>query len=215
MVAAAGGWIDVSMTLKHEMVHWPGDQPLRIDRVLDLERGDRHTSSNLSMGSHTGTHVDAPAHFLKDGTPVDRLSLDTLIGPARVIEIADPDSIKPGELGRHRIQKGERVLFKTRNSALIRASAQFVENYVYITLEAAKYLIERGVALIGIDYLSIGGYHTDGEEVHRALLGAGICLIESLDLSDAAAGRYDLACLPLKIKDGDGAPARAALRPRP
>ncbi len=208
------GWIDISVTLSDGMIIWPGDPPVHIDRVQDLEKGDGHSLSNLSMGSHSGTHIDAPAHFLKGGTTIDRAPLDVLIGTARVIEITDAESIKPAELRRHRIRKGDRILFKTRNSATWHAVKHFVEDYVCITAEGAKYLAERGVSVVGVDYLSVGGYHRDCTEVHTILLGAGVWLIEGLDLSDARAGRYDLVCLPLKIKDGDGAPARAVVRAR-
>jgi arylformamidase len=166
------------------------------------------------MGSHSGTHVDAPAHFLKGGATVDRAPLGVLIGTARVIEITDAESIKPAELKRHRIRKGDRILFKTRNSAIWQTAGRFDEDFVYITAEGAKYLVEREVSVVGVDYLSVGGYHRDGSEVHRTLLGAGAWLIEGLDLSSVEAGRYDLICLPLKIKDGDGAPARVILRRR-
>ncbi len=208
------GWIDISLTLSDGMVIWPGDPPVRIDRAQDLEKGDSHSLSNLSMGSHSGTHIDAPAHFLKGGITIDQAPLDVLIGTARVIEIADAESIKPAELRQHRFRKGDRILFKTRNSASWRTARRFVDGFVYITAEGAKYLAEQGVSVIGVDYLSVGGYHRDGTEVHTILLGAGVWLIEGLDLSDARAGRYDLVCLPLKIKDGDGAPARAAVRRR-
>lgn len=205
-------WIDVSVALREGMAHWPGDPPVLIERVQDLERGDSHSLSSISMGSHSGTHIDAPAHFLKDGTTVDKMPPGMMLGPARVIEIADAESVKPEELSRCRLRRGERVLFKTRNSALWHRTSQFIEDFVYITSEAAHYLVDRGVRVIGVDYLSVGGFHRDGGEVHRILLGAGVWLIEGLDLSGVEAGRYQLACLPLKIEGGDGAPARAAVR---
>ncbi len=135
-----------------------------------------------------------------------------MLGAARVIEIADAESIKPEELSRHQLRRGERILFKTRNSALWHRTNNFSEDFVYITPEAARYLAGRGVSVVGVDYLSVGGYHQDGGDVHRILLGAGIWLIEGLDLSAVEAGKYELACLPLKIEHGDGAPARAAVR---
>jgi arylformamidase len=206
------GWIDISVSLRDGMTHWPGDPPVRIERVQDLERGDSHSLSLLTLGSHSGTHIDSPAHFLKGAATVDKIPLKLMLGPARVIEIADTESIKPEELSRHRLRRGERVLFKTVNSALWHRTNQFSEDFVYITAEAARYLALRGVAVIGVDYLSVSGYHRDGGEVHRILLGAGVWLIEGLDLSGTEAGRYELACLPLKIEGGDGAPARAAVR---
>ena len=206
------GWIDITVAIRDGMTHWPGDPPVRIERVQDLERGDSHSLSNLTMGSHSGTHIDAPAHFLKGAPSIDKMPPGVMLGPARVIEIADAESIKPEELSRYRFRRGERILFKTRNSALWHRSDKFVEDFVYLTAEAARYLAGRGLAVVGVDYLSVGGYHRDGAEVHRALLGAGIWLIEGLDLSAVEAGRYQLVCLPLKIENGDGAPARAALK---
>ncbi|MEN8614573.1 cyclase family protein [Dehalogenimonas sp. THU2] len=208
-------WIDISVTLCDGMVHWPGDPPVRIERVQDLAKGDSHTLSQLTMGSHSGTHVDAPAHFLKGAAAVDELDPGVLLGPARVVEIDDMESIKPEELVRHRLRKGERILFKTHNSALWKERTEFNKDFVYITVEAASYLAERDISAVGVDYLSVGGYHKDGGEVHRTLLGAGIWIIEGLDLSGVSAGRYQLACLPLKIGGGDGAPARAVLRRLP
>ena len=209
---ASDGWIDISVTIRDGMVHWPGDPSVQIERVQDLGRGDSHSLSNLTLSSHAGTHVDAPAHFLKGAAAIDDMPLGVMLGPARVIEIADTESIKPEALSQHRLRRGERILFKTRNSALWHRTNDFSENFVYVTLEAAVYLVRRGVSIVGVDYLSVGGFHQDCGEVHRTLLGAGIWLIEGLDLSAVEAGRYELVCLPLKIENGDGAPARAAVR---
>lgn len=205
-------WIDVSVDLSDGMVHWPGDPPVNIVRVQDLEQSDTHTLSRLTMGSHSGTHVDAPSHFLKGAASISDLAPDVLIGPARVIEIEHTEAINVDELRRHPLQPGERILFKTRNSALWQTTTQFEPDFVYITSESAEYLAQTGIKAIGVDYLSVGGYKRDGSQVHRTLLKAGIWLIEGLDLSYVGSGDYDLICLPLKIKHGDGAPARAVLR---
>jgi len=206
-------WIDISVPLKSGMVHWPGDPEVKIVRVRDAEKGDRNTLSEVCMGAHTGTHMDAPLHFIRGGAGIDRLPLDLAMGQVRIIEIDDVESIKPRELEKHRISRGERILFKTRNSSQVWQSSSFIENFVFISVEAARFLIERGVSFIGIDYLSVGGYKRDGSEVHKALLAAGIWIIEGLDLSKVSAGQYELVCLPLRIVDGDGAPARAVVRP--
>ena len=206
-------WIDISVPLKSGMVHWPGDPGVKIERVRDVEKGDRNTLSEVCMGAHTGTHMDAPLHFVRGGAGIDQLPLDVAMGRARVIEIEDGESIKVEELQKHDIRRDERILFKTRNSSHVWREADFVEDFVYMSIEAARLLVERGVSLIGVDYLSVGGYKKDGSEVHQTLLQAGIWLIEGLDLSKVSAGEYDLVCLPLKIVDGDGAPARAVVKP--
>jgi arylformamidase len=194
------------------MVHWPDNPPVRIERMLDMECGDAANVSTLSLGSHTGTHMDAPTHFVPGEAGMDRMPLDATIGQARVIEIQDPVSIKPDELDPHEIRRGERVLFKTQNSTRRWWTEDFAEDFVYVSQEAARYLADRRVRTVGLDYLSVGGFHKDGVETHQALLGAGIWVIEGLDLSEIEPGEYELICLPLKVEDGDGAPARAILR---
>jgi len=206
-------WIDISVPLRNAMVHWPSDPPVRIERVLNIECGDSHTLSQISIGSHTGTHVDAPLHFIRQGLGVDKMPLDTTLGQARVIEIQDSESIKPGELVSHHIRRGERILFKTLNSSRGWQTDAFIEDFVFISKEAARFLAERSVRVVGIDYLSVGGYKRDGAEIHQTLLKGDVWIIEGLDLSRVKAGKYDLICLPLKIDQGDGAPARAILRP--
>ena len=207
-----GGWIDVSVPLRSGMVRWPDNPPVEIQRTLDVERGDVATVSRLSMGSHTGTHMDAPLHFVRGGDGLDRMPLDATVGPARVIGIEDPVSVKREELEPYGIGRGERVLFKTRNSARRWWAEDFMEDFVYVSEGAALYLAELGVRTVGVDYLSVGGFLQDGVETHQALLGAGIWVIEGLDLSQIEPGEYELICLPLKVEDGDGAPARAILR---
>ena len=206
------GWIDASVPLRSGMVRWPGNPPVEIERTLDMERGDVANVSNISLGSHTGTHMDAPLHFVRNGEGMDRMPLDATVGRARVIEIRDPVSVKPEELDSHGIGRGERILFKTRNSARRWWTQDFMEDFVYVSEGAALYLAERGVRTVGVDYLSVGGFHEDGVETHEALLGAGIWVIEGLDLSGVEPGEHELICLPLKVEDGDGAPARAILR---
>ncbi|MGI2335532.1 MAG: cyclase family protein [Dehalogenimonas sp.] len=205
-------WIDISVNLSDGMVHWPGDPPVNIVRVQDLDKGDTHSLSRLTMGSHSGTHVDAPSHFIRGAASISDLGPDVLIGPARVIEIENQDVINIDELRRHQFQPGERVLFKTRNSDFWKASVKFETDFVHISVEAAEFLAQAGISVIGVDYLSVGGYKQNGSQVHQVLLKAGIWLIEGLDLSPVGPGVYDMICLPLKIKHGDGSPARAVLR---
>jgi arylformamidase len=206
------GWIEVSVPLRSGIVHWPDNPPVRIERMLDMKRGDVANVSKMSLGSHTGSHMDAPVHFVRDGEGMDRMPLGATMGRARVIEIQDPVSIKPDELGPHAIGRGERVLFKTRNSVRRWWEDDFIEDFVYVSQEAARHLADRGVRTVGIDYISVGGFYEDGSETHQALLGADIWIIEGLDLSGVDPGEHELICLPLKVNDGDGAPARALLR---
>jgi arylformamidase len=194
------------------MAHWPGDPSVKVKRRLDMDHGDDVNLSTISMGAHTGTHMDAPVHFIRSGKAIDRMPLASVIGPARVIEIRDPESIEVEELRSHRVRRGERILFKTVNSERCWRTDSFFRDYVHISLEAARLLAARRVRSVGVDYLSVGGFKKDSHETHIVLLKAGVWLIEGLDLSQVRAGRYDLLALPLKIEGGDGAPARVLVR---
>lgn len=205
-------WIDVSITIKNHMVHWPDDPPVLIERILDMESGSNCNLSVASMSLHTGTHVDAPYHFLKSGVGIDQIPITAIIGLARVIEIKNQRKIEPKELHLYNIGSGERILFKTRNSERCWKTGAFVKDFVYLSTEAAQFLVSKKVQTVGIDYLSIGGYKKNETEVHRLLLEAGIWIIEGLNLAHVEPGIYELICLPLKIEQGDGAPARAILR---
>src|ERR1043166_32573 len=192
-------WIDVSVPLYSGMAHWPDNPPVRIERMLDMDHGAHCNVSTISMGSHTGTHMDAPLHFIRDGRGLDKMPLDATIGPARVIEIRDAESIKVAELERHKIGQGERILFKSRNSRRSWKTDEFDKGFVFISKEAAQFLARRRIKTVGVDYLSVGGYKRDGLETHQALLGAGIWIIEGLNLAKIKPGRYELVCLPLKV----------------
>ena len=205
-------WLDVTVPLHSGLVHWPGDPPLHLERTRDLERGDDCTISTLTMSSHTGTHMDAPLHFVRAGKGLDEMPIETTIGPARVIAVADPESVKPAAIVNLGIRRGERILFKTRNSRRAWSSDPFNKDFVFIEPEAAQILAQRGVRLVGVDYLSVGGYQRNGEETHRILLSAGVWILEGLNLAQVVPGRYELICLPLRVAQSDGAPARAILR---
>ena len=207
-------WIDISVPIYSGMVHWPDDPAVLIERMQDMSRGDAANVSKLELGAHTGTHMDAPHHFFADGAGLDELPLDAAIGPVRVIRIEHPRVILPEELEGHRLRAGERVLFRTRNSEQCWNTNQFVEDFVHINASAARYLVQRQVRTVGIDYLSVGGYKEDGVETHLILLGAGLWIIEGLNLGAVKPGTYELVCLPLRIVGADGAPARAILRSR-
>ncbi|MGA1863963.1 MAG: cyclase family protein [bacterium] len=205
-------WIDISVPLKSGMVHWPDDPPVKIERLSDLDQGDLSTVSMISMCSHTGTHMDAPIHLIKNGKGLDEMPFDVTVGVARVIEIFDEKSISAEELARYQIRKGERLLFKTRNSIKCWNISRFVKDFVYISRDAAEFLVERKIRVAGIDYLSVDGIGEKGFNAHIVLLKAGIWIIEGLDLSGVEHGRYQLICLPLNITRGDGAPARAIVK---
>jgi len=208
-------WIDVSVTVRHGMPHWPDNPPIVMQRAMDIERGDGCNVSHLAMGVHSGTHIDGPVHFVHQAAGVDEMPLTATMGPARIIEITHPREITVGELRPHALQAGERVLFKTSNSPRAWQADTFVEDFVYISEQAAGYLAETGVQTVGVDYLSVGGYHADGAKIHQILLTAGIWIIEGLDLSAVQPGPYEMICLPVKLHGSDGAPARAILRPLP
>ena len=203
----ASQWRDVSVPIYAGMVHFPNDPSIEIETVTHVGRGDLCTISRVTMGTHTGTHIDAPIHFLPGGTGVEEVPLENLIGPARVIEIKDPDAVKAEELRVHNLGPRERLLFKTSNSERCWKTSQFVPDFIAIAEDAASYLASLNTLAVGIDYLSAGS-----PETHRTLLGAGVVIVEGLNLTGIAPGRYELLCLPLKILGGDGAPARALLR---
>lgn len=209
----AASWIDISVPLRTGLPHWPGDPPTRLHRVLDLARGDPCTVTGLALCAHAGTHIDAPAHFIPGGAGIDQMPLDTALGAARVIAIEDTRSITPEELRRHRIRSGERLLFKTANSARYWEAEEFVEDFVDISQAAAEFLVARKVRLVGVDSLSVADFHADATAIHRTLLGAGIWILEGLDLSRVAPGPVQLICLPLRLAGSEGAPARALVRP--
>ncbi len=212
---AAGGdeWIDLTVGIRHEMVHYPGDPGVELRQTKHLDRGDPATVSHLSLGVHTGTHVDAPVHFIGGAPGVDEFPIDAMVGPARVIEVLDKEICTAQDLAAHDIRSGERLLLRTNNSHRCWNVDAFVEDYAHLDTSAAKMLADRRVRMVGIDYLSIGRGN-EGPEVHRILLGAGVVIVEGLDLSRVDAGVYDVVCLPLKILGGDGAPARVAVRRR-
>jgi arylformamidase len=210
----AAEWIDVSVPIESGMVHWPGDPEVKLSRSSEIAKGDPANVTHLDMGAHTGTHMDAPVHFVEGAEGIDAMPLDATIGPARVIEISDPVSVKAGELQRHEPARGERVLLKTMNSAAAwRIAPEFKKDFTYIAADGAAYLAECGVRTVGVDYLSVGGFEHDAVETHAALLKAGVWIIEGLNLAEIEPGEYELLCLPLKIAGSDGAPSRALLRP--
>lgn len=209
--AAKNTFIDISIPIIPGMITWPGDPPVDISRMRDQGKGDDATVSRINMGAHTGTHMDSPLHFIAGGADMESMPLEATLGVCRVIEVGDDHSISRKSLEAHSIRQDERLLLKTKNSKSRWWESPFDEHFIYISAEAAQYLASLGIMTIGIDYLSVGGFHHDGVATHRALLGAGIWVIEGLDLTQVNPGYYTLHCLPLKINRGDGAPARAVL----
>lgn len=190
---------------------WPGDPPVRVLLSSSLAKGDPANVSRLDLGSHTGTHIDAPLHFEPGGAPVDSLPLDVLIGPARLVELGVAEKISASDLSVLDWTGVTRVLFKTRNCRLW-GGRSFREDYVYLAEDAARFLVGRGVRLVGVDYLSVESYRDKSFSTHHVLLRAGVVILEGLNPSDVLPGDYELIALPLRIAGGDGAPARVILR---
>jgi len=203
--------IDISMPLFPEMPAFPGDPPFSVTSVRALVRGDPYNLSGVTLGSHTGTHVDPPGHFLFGGATVDRIDLEVLNGPCRVVDVG-PDATSVGPSDVARVPSGtRRVLFRTANSARWARALAFFPDYVGLLPAAADALTERGIRLVGIDALSVENDPSEEYPVHQILLGRGTLILEGLLLAAAPAGDYRLECLPLLLRDGDGAPARATL----
>ena len=206
--------IDVSLTISGDMLVWPGDPPVGIAPRLRLALGDPANVSEIRMGTHTGTHVDPPNHFVEGSHGIDRVLLDALFGPALVADARHLDRpIEAAALEALAIPEGaERVLLRTANSELWRRlPVSFPEVYACLTPDAATWVVDRGIRLIGVDFLSVEQKGAPGHPVHHILLGKGVAIVEGLDLGEVEPGPYTLACLPLKLLDGDGGPARAML----
>jgi len=201
---------DISIPISPSMPVYPGDPSVSVEKVLQMSNGDVANVTHLSFGTHTGTHIDAPHHFVDGAMTVDEIPLNLLIGRARVVEITAP-VITAQVLGEVDFTADARVLFKTRNSYLWKSS-DFVTDFVYLTKDAAEHLVEKGIKVVGIDYLSVEQFNFKTPDAHRTLLGSGAIIIEGLNLSEVEPGDYELICLPLKIEKGDGAPARAVLK---
>ena len=203
-------YYDISLNLSTQTVRWATAPPLELLERRRMSRGDANNSSAVSMSVHSGTHVDAPFHFVPDGAGIDALPLETFIGPALVAAV-DAERYITAEHVKALPLRGEiRVLFKTRNSGLLRKST-FDPDFVAFSLEAARALVARGVKLVGLDYLSVA-LPDEQVPVHRAFLDHGVALLEGVDLSEIVPGRYELICFPVKLHGADGAPCRAVLR---
>ncbi|MBN2149765.1 MAG: cyclase family protein [Anaerolineales bacterium] len=203
---------DVTLTISPDIPVWPGDTPPQLIRTDSIAEGATANTSQITMSVHTGTHVDAPDHFLDNGKTVDGLNIELLMGRVYVLHLPDVELITAAVLERAEIPpRTRRLIFKTRNSDYwARGEKTFKTDFVALSADGAGWLVDRNVRLVGIDYLSIAPYHVS-TPTHRILLEAGIVIVEGLDLSKVSQGRYTLTCLPLKLAGSDGAPARVVL----
>jgi len=201
---------DISLKLSGETVRWVTAAPFELEERRRMSKGDPNNSSALNMSVHSGTHIDAPFHFVADGNTIDQFPVERFIGPALVYAVEAERYITKEHVAGIRLDGATRVLFKTRNSALLHKQ-EYDPDFVAFSVEAAQSLVELGVELVGLDYLSVA--HADEQvPVHRAFLDHGVVLLEGIDLSEVAPGRYELMCLPIPLGDSDGAPCRAVLR---
>jgi arylformamidase len=204
--------VDVSVLLAPGLATYPGNPEFAITPVHRIADGHGSNNSQLVMGTHTGTHVDAPLHFF-DGRPgVDAMPLELLIGRARVIDLPHRGGITEQHLAAAGLREDIRVLLRTPNSALWNTSDGFHTDYTYLTEGGAKFLVGQGVKVVGVDYLSVEQFKSAGAPAHKALLGNDVIIIEGLNLSEAEAGQYEMYCLPLRVAHADGAPARVVLK---
>jgi arylformamidase len=205
--------IDVSLPIGPELLTWPGDPGVEVRPSKRISEGDPANVSELRIGTHTGTHVDPPVHFIEGAGPIDRVAPEVLYGEAVVADLTGVGAIGPMELEGLGLPDGtERLLCKTKNSELWRRlPVEFPDDYVAVTPEGALWLVDRGLRLVGVDFLSVEMKGAEGHPVHHTLLENGVIIVEGLDLSAVDPGSYTLACLPLRITDGDGGPARALL----
>ena len=205
---------DVTVPISPDLPVWPGDPEVVVEPVTRIARGDAANVSRVTMSSHAGTHVDAPWHFVDDGARLAEIPLARWLGPCVVVHVADDvRRIEPANLEAAAIStETERLILRTANSARWRlGKLGFEEDYVALSAAGASWLVERGIGLVGIDYLSIDPYGDETDQAHRVLLGNGVLIVENLNLSAVAPGAYTLLCLPLKLAAGDGAPARVLL----
>lgn len=206
-------YYDVTVPLSAAVPVFPGDPRFHMEFTHRIADGQPYNVARITMGAHSGTHVDAPYHFLADGGTVDQLPMEILIGKCRVLEIGKRDKIERADLESQDLRDDLRVLLKTRMSGQLRVH-EFQQDFVYLTPDAAQYLVQAGIKLVGIDYLSVEKFGSEDFAAHHALLGAGVVIIEGLDLSEVEPGEYDMTCLPLRIVGADGSPARVVLRSR-
>jgi arylformamidase len=204
---------DVSVPVRHGGLVYPGNPPISITAMQSIAQGDTANVSRIDLGSHTGTHVDAPLHFMDGGAGVDELPLDVLVGPARLIAFGDEVmAVGEAELRRHDLRSVTRLLIRTRNSAFLASgSSEFHPDFTHVTPDGAEYLVSIGVRLVGVDYLSVEQFRSPHHKTHKTLLANSVVIVEGLVLAEPPPGDYELYCLPMLLAGIDGAPARAVL----
>jgi len=202
-------WIDITLPMSEEYPEWPDLMPFGFGWHKKMEDGEVYNATHIKMNSHFGTHIDAPLHFLPDGAPIEALSLDYLIGPCQVFELACPKAIGKKDLEGLDFGGVERVLFKTNNKNILHDS-EFHEDFIGIDASGARYLAERDIKVVGVDYYSVALWD-EAVEVHQILLKKDVVLLEAVDLTHVEEGRYHLIALPMKVKGAEAAPARIVL----
>lgn len=209
---------DISLTISNDIVTWPGDPKVNIQLPIQMKKGDACNVSRWEIGAHTGTHTDAPFHFVDDGKGIDEVPLDWYIGPCLVVPVSPKTiNIEASDIAHINFKGHKRILFKTKNSDHWKnGNMEFDKDFISVGVTGAEYLLKKGVKLVGVDYLSVESFHAPFDHpVHKKLLGANMVVVEGLNLSAVKPGEYELLCMPLKIKHGDGTPVRAALRALP
>ncbi len=205
---------DVTLPIVNSLITWPGDPPVVIRKASSISLDNACNVAELSFGSHTGTHIDAPYHFKENGATVDQIPLRYLIGRASVFAVNTEEKIGRDAVASLNLAGVERILFKTKNSPYWNLP-EFRKDFVYITKEAAQYLVDCRIKLVGIDYLSVDKFGNERADTHHVFLSNGVVIIEGLDLRRVEPGDYELIALPLRIQGGDGSPARVVLRSMP
>ncbi len=210
---------DITLTISNDIVTWPGDPKVNIQLPIQMKKGDACNVSRWEIGAHTGTHCDAPFHFIDEGKGIDEVPLDRFIGPVIVVEVnpANGITIEAEDLKKLNFKSYRRVLFKTKNSKhWANGNMEFDKDFVAVGITGADYLLSKRIELVGVDYLSVESFHAEFEHpVHKKLLGGHVVVVEGLNLSAIKPGEYEFLCMPVKVKHGDGSLVRAALRELP
>lgn len=211
MESISKNWLDVSESISKNTVVWPGDPQAIVSQLASHELGDDYQLSEAFFSLHTGTHIDAPLHFIKDGKDVTQIPSSSMMGDVLVMDVTNENKITAEYLKRQDFQNCERIFFKTISDEMDRKSSLEKNDFIALDVSAANYLREKKIKLIGIDGLSIA-IADELKEVHVSLLEKEIVIVEVLNLQEITAGIYEMICLPIKIAGAEAAPARVLLR---